>query len=70
MPKHISIWFFTGVLLLAYGVIICGAGVYALSHPPETHVVLESLHIEIWWGAMLTVIGAVYCWKFAPSGKE
>lgn len=69
MPKHISIWFFTGVLLLIYGVIIFGAGIYALSHPPE-QVVLESLHIDIWWGVALTVIGAIYCWKFAPSGKE
>ncbi|MGC4055115.1 MAG: hypothetical protein QM757_40255 [Paludibaculum sp.] len=70
MPKHISIWFFTGALLLMYGVIIGGAGLYALSHPPEHPVVLESLHIDIWWGVGLTVIGALYCWKFAPTGKE
>ncbi|WP_321477294.1 hypothetical protein [uncultured Paludibaculum sp.] len=70
MPKHISIWFFTGVLLLVYGVIIGSAGIYGLSHPPENHVVLESLHIDIWWGAALTLIGAFYCWKFVPTGKE
>lgn len=70
MKQHISIWFFTGVLLLVYGVIIGAAGVYGLSHPPENHVVLEGLHIDIWWGAALAIAGAVYCWKFAPTGKE
>ena len=24
----VSIWFFIGVLLLVYGVLICGAGIY------------------------------------------
>jgi hypothetical protein len=67
MRRHISIWFFTGVLLLAYGLMILGAGIYGLSNPPG--VVLADLHIDIWWGAMLTLGGAFYCWKFAP-GKE
>ena len=30
----ISIWFFIGVLLLAYGVLILGAGIYELVSPP------------------------------------
>ena len=70
MPKHISIWFFTGVLLLAYGIMIIGAGIYGVSHPAEHPVVLANLHIDIWWGAVLTIVGVFYCWKFAPSGKE
>lgn len=65
--KTISIWFFTGVLLVLYGVLILGAGVYALSHPPQ--VILPELHIDLWWGAFMTLGGALYCWKFAP-GKE
>ncbi|HEY3440406.1 MAG TPA: hypothetical protein VGK29_06635 [Paludibaculum sp.] len=69
MPKHISIWFFTGSLLLVYGIMILAAGVWGLSHPPEHPVVLASLHIDIWWGVLLTLIGILYCWKFAP-GKE
>ncbi|MBL0161260.1 MAG: hypothetical protein IPP47_29900 [Bryobacterales bacterium] len=69
MPKNISIWFFTGALLLIYGVLILATGVWALSHPPEHPVVLASLHIDIWWGVLLTLIGLLYCWKFAP-GKE
>ncbi|MBI5086921.1 MAG: hypothetical protein HZB13_20275 [Acidobacteria bacterium] len=69
MRKTISIWFFTGALLLVYGLMILGAGIFSLSHPPERPVVLAGMHIDIWWGALLTIIGGVYCWKFAP-GKE
>ena len=32
----IPIWYFIGWLLLVYGVIILGAGIYQLSHPPDT----------------------------------
>ena len=69
MPKNISIWFFTGSLLLIYGIMIFGAGIWGLYHPPEHPVVLASLHIDIWWGVILTLVGLLYCWKFAP-GKE
>ena len=62
----ISIWFFVGVIVLAYGVLILGAGIYELSHPPEKPVVLAELHTGIWWGALLLILGAFYSWRFAP----
>jgi hypothetical protein len=62
----ISIWFFIGALLLVYGVLICGAGVYELISPPEHPVVLGELHAGVWWGALLIVLGAVYTIKFSP----
>jgi hypothetical protein len=63
----LSIWFFIGVLLLAYGVLICGAGIYELSNPPEHPVVRADLHAGIWWGALLLVIGGIYTFRFRPS---
>jgi hypothetical protein len=66
----ISIWFFTGILVLVFGVIILGAGIYGLSNPPDRVIVLAELHIDLWWGAALTLVGAFYCWKFAPSRKN
>jgi hypothetical protein len=60
----ISIWFFVGVLLLAYGVLIFGAGLYGLSHPPQ--VVLADLHARIWWGLLLILLGAIYSIRFSP----
>jgi hypothetical protein len=63
----LSIWFFIGVLLLAYGVLICGAGIYELSSPPEHPVVHAELHAGIWWGALLLVLGGIYTFRFRPS---
>jgi hypothetical protein len=65
----ISIWFLIGVLLLIYGVIILGFGLYALTNPPEREVVMANLHTELWWGALLIVLGAVYSYYFRP-GRE
>jgi hypothetical protein len=62
----ISIWFFVGAILLAYGALILGAGIYELSHPPQRPVVLANLHANIWWGALLLAMGAFYVWRFAP----
>lgn len=62
----ISIWLFIGVLLLIYGVLILGSGIYDLFSPPAQQTVLANLHAPIWWGALLTVLGAVYTVAFRP----
>ncbi len=62
--KMIPVWFFVGVILLIYGVLILGTGVHELSHPPAT--VLAELHPAIWWGAILTVVGGAYVFLFFP----
>jgi hypothetical protein len=67
--QSISIWLFIGVLLLIYGVLITGAGIYDLYNPPARQVVLAKLHAQIWWGALLVVMGIVYTWLFRP-GKQ
>ena len=66
-PGMLSIWFFIGVLLLAYGLLICGAGVYELAVPVEHPVVMAGLHANIWWGALLIALGAVYTTRFSPK---
>jgi hypothetical protein len=63
----ISIWFFIGVSLLVNGVLILGAGLYAVVHPPEHPVVLFQLHADVWWGAVLAIVGAVYTIHFRPG---
>ncbi len=65
--RMVSIWFFIGVSLLINGVLILGAGLYEYSHPPEFPVVLFQLHAGVWWGGLLTLIGAFYSWHYAPS---
>ena len=63
----LSIWFFIGVLLLAYGFLILGSGLYELVSPPDHPVVLANLHAGIWWGALLIVLGAIYTSRFRPA---
>lgn len=64
--KHhiIPVWFFVGALLLIYGVLIFATGLMEVSSPPN--IVLADLHAPIWWGALLTVIGAAYVIAFRP----
>ncbi len=65
--RSVSIWFFIGLSLLVNGLIILGAGLYELAHPPEFPVVLFRLHASVWWGGLLTLIGGFYCWNYSPS---
>ncbi len=63
----ISIWFFIGVLLTFYGVLILYSGIFLRA---QRHVVMAELHADIWWGALLVIVGGVYAYRFRPrSGK-
>jgi hypothetical protein len=68
----VSIWFFIGISLLVNGVLICGAGIYEWRNPPpeSEQVKLFTLHSGIWWGALMTLIGAGYCYYFKPRRKK
>lgn len=73
MHEHkgmISIWFFIGILLLFYGVVILAQGVYELSTPPANPVVKAELHIGIWWGVLLLVLGGFYTVNFRPKKEN
>jgi len=70
--SRIAIWFFIGVLLIVYGAMIAGYGIFewtTASYPPG--VQLTNLHTPVWWGGLLGVLGIVYAVKFRPgkSGK-
>jgi hypothetical protein len=75
--KHfISIWFFIGLLLTVYGVLILGSGVFELSSGPAAGAqagvesnVMANLHAAIWWGGLLLASGLTYVIAFRP-GKE
>jgi hypothetical protein len=69
-PGLLSIWFFVGVLLLAYGVLIVGAGLYEFVSPPARPVVLGELHAAVWWGALLLLLGGFYTIRFSPRRQK
>ena len=66
----ISIWFFIGLSLLVNGLLILASGIYELIRPPQLRVVLFDLHASVWWGAILAVIGAVYCVYYLPTKRR
>jgi hypothetical protein len=64
---EISIWFFIGVSLLVNGALITAAGVCQVYNPPPNPVVLFNLHANVWWGAVLFVLGIAACVRFRPG---
>jgi hypothetical protein len=66
---EISIWFFIGVLLTVYGVMILGYGLWELISGTVANVVLANLHAPVWWGATMLLLGIFYSVRFRP-GKE
>jgi len=63
----IPVWFFVGLLLAVYGILIFASGLMEWSHPPAT--VLSELHAPVWWGALLVVVGVVYTVAFRPKSR-
>ena len=66
----LSIWFFVGVMLTIYGIIILIANIPGIYSPGENaHVVLERLHSGLWWGILLIVLGLLFL-KLHWPGKH
>ncbi len=65
--REIPIWFFIGVLLSIYGVMIFGYGLWELITGHLAHVVLARLHAPVWWGAIMLVLGLFYTLRFRPG---
>ncbi len=61
-----SIWFFVGMLLSIYGVIILLTGLFGKA--PET--VLGESRPAIWWGAIMMVFGIVFVRLGWKSGTD
>ena len=68
--EGLSIWFFCGILTLAYGIVLIGQALCEHfrilgQHPPAT--VLANLHPTFWWGILMTAFGAFYTIRFRPK---
>lgn len=63
----LSIWFFIGVLLTLYGLLITATGLLELVSPPAHPPVLANLHATLWWGLVLLLIGLFYFVRFFPK---
>ena len=63
----LPVWFFIGVLLTIYGVIILYTSVSEWSNPPA--VVLSKYHPGVWGGIVLLLIGGFYVVRFRPRRR-
>ena len=64
----LPVWFFIGLLLTIYGLIILVAALIDW-HEPST-AVLSQYHPALWGGILLLAIGGAYVLKFRPRRRE
>jgi hypothetical protein len=68
--SHLSIWFFTGLCLGVNGALILATGIYEIINPPANQVVLSNLHANVWWGAVLLILGVFFAVRFSPARER
>lgn len=64
----LPVWFFVGLLLTIYGIIILFTGLTEFSHPPA--VVLARYHPGVIGGILLLLIGGFYTIWFWPGRRR
>jgi hypothetical protein len=52
---------------IANPVMTAASALFELFYPPQKEVVLFHLHAAVWWGAVLAVVGAFYCFYYTPG---
>ena len=62
----LSIWFFIGCLLATYGLLILIEGIRDYANPAVGYM-LPGLHLQLWWGGGLLILGGVYLVHFRPK---
>jgi len=63
----LPVWFFIGILLFTYGIIILFTAVREWSHPSDA--VLSQYHPALWGGLVLLAIGGFYLFHFWPRRR-
>jgi uncharacterized BrkB/YihY/UPF0761 family membrane protein len=62
-PTMLPIWFWIGTILLVYGLIVAGFGIYYVFHP-QTRTVLARINPSLWWGGIMLAVGLLF---FLPN---
>jgi hypothetical protein len=65
--ESLSIWFFVGMMMLLYGIVLLPYGAWAWFSNHEANTVLHDLHPTFWWGVLITAFGGYYTARFWPK---
>jgi hypothetical protein len=68
-PEPLPIWFFVGLILLVYGVLV----VLASATMDPGHTVLAELRPGLWWGAVMATAGVAFLaigWRSRDRSAE
>jgi hypothetical protein len=68
--EMLSIWFFVGVMTLAYGLVLLPYGAWEWFTGHEANTVLNNLHPTFWWGTLLTLFGGFYTLRYRPRSGD
>jgi len=71
MAKHehmLPVWFFIGLLLTIYGIIILFTSLLDWSRPSAA--VLAQYHPGVWGGIVLLLVGGFYVFHFWPRPQR
>ena len=68
MKQTFEVWFYIGVLLGLYGVMLTLAGIYQWIHLPNN--VLAGKHATFWAGVTLLVVGGAYAIAYWPRSDR
>jgi hypothetical protein len=66
----LSIWFFVGIMTLAYGIVLFPYGAWEWFGGHEAPTVLNQLHPTFWWGLLLLLFGAFYTIRHRPRPED
>jgi hypothetical protein len=54
--RMISAWEWVGIVLITYGCIVLGAGIFYIFRP-ETKTALAEVNPSLWWGGIMILFG-------------
>ena len=57
--QMMDIWFFVGIILATFGVILVLAGIYYVFNP-NTELIFGYLNPNLWWGVIMIFSGIIF----------
>lgn len=57
--QMISIWFWVGIVMVVYGILVSSTGIYYIFSPPENYGA-KWTNPNLWWGTVMLLTGLLF----------